>query len=463
MIMIISFDTDCTAFENEYYDVIKAFAPFIMLDANSDNKLHLSLYENGDEAKLSITSSFKSAVELCFGIPEAALEKKRLLKRHSKRELYFYLSDYLDIRLPYGSLTGIRPTKLYYDLLAEGKDAPAVFEYFGVRPDKIETVRRIIETQNKIYKKDTDKYDIFVNIPFCPSRCAYCSFISEVITRVKGRLGEYAECLIRDIGAVDISSESRRSIYIGGGTPTALPYSLLDRILKAVGSADEFTVEAGRPDTLGDDIIAVLKANGVTRVSVNPQTFKESTLPLIGRAHTVKDTYEAYTKVEKAGFSINMDLIAALPNETLEDFADSLNRAIALQPDNITVHSLSVKRGSALFLAGYNNNDGTTADAMSAYAYSALTAAGYSPYYMYRQKNTAGRLENIGYTKPGKACIYNIDIMEETHSVYASGAGAISKRLYGNGRIERLSEAKDVTGYIERIDELIEKKRAFFE
>lgn len=460
--MRIGFTTDRKAFENEYLDVIRSFAPHIVLESDANEQLSLNLCDNEREARLVISSSFKEEARLNFPLPDGALERKRILKRHSKRELYFYISDYVGIRLPYGSLTGIRPTKLYYDLLAEGKEPLSMFEYFGVRPDKVETVKRIIETQRGIYGTEREKYDIFVNIPFCPSRCTYCSFISEVISRVKGRLEEYAECLLRDIGAVTLDKAVRRAVYIGGGTPTALPYPLLDKILLAVGRAEEFTVEAGRPDTLSEDIIAVLKANGVTRVSVNPQTFKQSTLALIGRAHTVKDIYEAYERADKAGFSINMDFIAALPQESVEDFADSLKRAIALKPDNITVHSLSIKRGSALCLAGYDNNMDTLADRMGEYAYQALTAANYSPYYMYRQKNTSGRLENIGYTKLGKACKYNIDIMEETHNIYASGAGAISKRVLGGGRIERLAEPKDTAGYIARIEEMIAKKKVFF-
>ncbi len=462
--MKLAFYTDYPQFLNDYLDVVKAFEPHIVFDKEAEDYVRVDIQAAAQSLAVTISSTFANVNRYAFDISGDSLEIKRLIKRYSKRELYFYLSGYLNIKLPYGSLTGIRPTKLYYDLTAEGLDADSMLGYFGVSEGKAQIIREIIEAQRGIYKTEQEKYDYFVNIPFCPSRCAYCSFISEIISRVKNRLEEYVGCLIRDIGAVDMPRELRRAIYIGGGTPTSLPHGMLDSLLKAVRRIDEeFTVEAGRPDTLTEDTVAVLKNNGVTRVSVNPQTFKQSTLARIGRAHSVDDIYRAYTLVDRAGFSVNMDLITMLPDETVEDFADSVDRAVQLAPDNITIHSLSVKRGALLNLEGYHNNaDSDKAAAMSDYAYNALKTAGYVPYYMYRQKNTAGRLENIGYTKKGKACVYNIDIMEETHAVYASGAGAISKRLFGGERIERLAEVKDISGYIERIDELIERKKIFF-
>lgn len=460
--MDINFETNYTQFNNDYLDVIRAYAPQINYLKEADDKITLNLSVTDNSLDISIFSTFKKTAVFNYSIIGGEIERKRLAKRYSKRELYQYLSEYLQIKLPYGSLTGIRPTKLYYDLLREGLDADKMLEFFGVSVEKQSIIKQIIDTQKGIYGEELDKYDYFVNIPFCPTRCAYCSFISEIISKVSGRLEEYTECLLRDIKAVDMPN-IRRAVYVGGGTPTSLPYYLLDKILKSINiNNEEFTVEAGRPDTLSEDIVNVMASNGVNRISINPQTFKESTLPKLGRAHTIKDIYDAYTRASKAEFSINMDLITMLPDETLEDFIDSITKTIELDPDNITIHSLSIKRGSNFNLLGYDNNNSELANAMSDYANYTLSKAGYVPYYMYRQKNTSGRLENIGYTKRGKACVYNIDIMEETHTVYASGAGAISKRVFGNSRIERFAEVKDAKGYIERIDEIIDKKRIFF-
>ena len=222
-------------------------------------------------------------------------------------------------------------------------------------------------------------------------------------------------------------------------------------------------MEAGRPETLTEEKVAVLKSRGVTRVSVNPQTFKQQTLDLIGRRHSVEDIFRAYELVRQGGdFVVNMDFITMLPGESFEDFKHSIDTAISLAPENITVHSLSIKRGSIFAESNYDNFSDGLAARMSDYARDALQNAGYSPYYMYRQKNTTGRLENIGYAKPGKVCKYNVDIMEETHDIYASGAGAISKRIFPKGLITRLAEVKEIKGYLEREEEMISKKIDFF-
>ncbi|NCA67868.1 MAG: radical SAM protein, partial [Clostridia bacterium] len=288
--MNINFITNYTQFNNDYMDVVRAFAPHITFDADAEAYLQLELNEKNNNIEIRIFSNFWQPLDISYAIQGDALLRKRLAKRYSKRELYMYLSLNTGIKLPYGSLTGIRPTKLYYDLIAEGLYPDEMLDYFAVSKEKAQIIREVISAQKGIYLAETQKYDYFVNIPFCPSRCSYCSFISEIIPRVKGRLEEYTDCLLRDIDAVLLPQGLRRAIYVGGGTPTALPYNMLDRILRKVDRKnEEFTVEAGRPDTLSQDIIEVMKANGVTRVSVNPQTFKESTLPLIGRAHTVKD------------------------------------------------------------------------------------------------------------------------------------------------------------------------------
>jgi oxygen-independent coproporphyrinogen-3 oxidase len=448
---------------NDLMDLLRAYHPYVELTE--------------DGAPLVVDASMTPDFVVCVryegrewrdGEPneeDNALLRLRHYKWFVKKTVYRVLSILTEVTLPYGSLTGIRPTKLYYEMAAEGLDPEDMLRhYFGVSEGKISLIKDIIAEQSGIYGVDTEAYDHFANIPVCPTRCAYCSFIAETYAKVKRQMDDYARNLSRDIRTFFDLGKRRRAIYVGGGTPTAIPLAQLGEILVAFDAhGEEFTVEAGRPETVTPAVADALRTFGVTRVSVNPQTFKEQTLAKIGRAHTVADVMRAYDLV--AGkYDVNMDLIAMLPDESIDDFASSLEKAISMAPQNITVHSLSVKRGSTLMLAGYDSAaNNTLANEMSDYAYRRLKEAGYMPYYMYRQKNTEGRLENVGYTREGKACVYNVDIMEETHSVHASGAGAISKRIYPEmGRIERLSEMKEIKGFNERIEEIIAKKYGFF-
>jgi len=449
--------------KNELCDIIRAFEPYIFLSEDSNNYVEV----NFNDSCIEISSNFcenkfdfanENSTYLSTG-------EKRNIKRRAKRKLYFYLSKYLQVTLPYGSLTGIRPTKIFYELAEEKKNPYEVMvNYFGVSQKKAKLVSEVVNTQKRIYNQDNDRYDTFVNIPFCPTRCSYCSFISDVVDRVKGKLELYVNALCRDINEEQniMPNGKRRAIYIGGGTPTSIPLVQLEKILKAINAnGEEFTVEAGRPDTISKEILELLASYNVTRISVNPQTFKDETLAVIGRKGSAKAVIQAYEMAREYIFDINMDLISSLPTESFDDFKKSVDTAISLAPDNITIHSLSIKRGSNLHLVGYDTDNWEQAYKMNDYATDALLSAGYHPYYMYRQKNTIGRLENVGYAKKGKVCIYNVDIMEETHSVYASGAGAISKTVDGN-RIERLAEAKDIYLYPDRVDEYIEKKKLFF-
>ena len=258
---------------------------------------------------------------------------------------------------------------------------------------------------------------------------------------------------------------SVRAVYIGGGTPTALPLEMLDEVLAACGGtgAEEFTVEAGRPDTITRDALALFKERGVTRVSVNPQTFSDATLVRIGRRHTSADVVKAYAAAKRAGFDVNMDLIAMLPGESAEDFFRSVDRAAELSPANVTVHTLYLKKGSDLRTGGYRSTENAEAERMVDYALAKLSAEGYEPYYMYRQKYTSGNLENVGYTKPGKACLYNMDIMEEDTTVFASGAAAISKRVTpSKNLIERCANYKEPLEYVKHFDAVMARQRAFW-
>ena len=449
---------------NDLMDLVRAYYPYVE-DAEEGEPLVVEAEANARYAVCVRFLGREWRDEQDFWDEGNDLLRLRHYKWFVKKTVYKVLREVTEVALPYGSLTGIRPTKLYYEMRDEGLEPIGMLrDYFGVAEEKVALIGDIIEAQKGIYSVDTDAYDHFANIPVCPTRCAYCSFIAETYQKVKKQMDDYARNVARGVREFFDLGVPRRAIYVGGGTPTAIPLYQLREILEAFDArGEEFTVEAGRPETITEDAVALLREMGVTRVSVNPQTFKQATLSKIGRAHTVDDILRAYDLVRDK-FDVNMDLIAMLPDESLDDFAASVEKAIELAPQNITVHSLSVKRGSALMLAGYDSaQNNAMAQEMSDYAYRRLKKAGYVPYYMYRQKNTQGRLENVGYTLPTKACIYNVDIMEETHSVHASGAGAISKRVYEEaGRIERCAEIKEIKGFNERIEDVLAKKREFF-
>lgn len=388
------------------------------------------------------------------------LERKRYAKRFTKLALYLSLSDYLHIDLPWGALTGIRPVKFAY---GEGKNWRQVMKnQMRVSDKKLEMVGQIIENQTGCRQTAADNYDLFIGIPFCPTRCSYCSFVSNIISKEK-RLEEYVDALCREITAAKLMIKNLRSVYIGGGTPVSLSAELLEKILAAVGNVNcEYTVEAGRPDCIDENVLSLLQKYGVTRICVNPQTFNDKTLEIIGRKHTAADIREKYAMAKKFGFDINMDLIAGLPQESFSEFKYSVDEAVALSPDDITVHTLSLKKGSKL-KESIERLDAGEIEKMIDYAYDSLTAEGYKPYYTYRQKYMAGNLENTGYAKSGKVCIYNVDVMEETADNIACGANAVSKKLFDGGeRIERFGAPKDIATYIAKIDEIISEKNKLF-
>ena len=411
--------------------------------------------------------SQKESLEICSEWSD--IEKKRYVKRKIKLCAYKCLKQALNKPLAWGALTGIRPTKLAYDLISCGLDVKSQFEnVFLVPPEKTRLVIEILNNQKGLVEHD-DKYaDFYINIPFCVSRCSYCSFVSGDIYQ-QGRFVEpYIESLIKEMGAAfEIAGRGGYELshlYIGGGTPTSLSAAQIERVLAAVAfKPREFTVEAGRPDTIDKDKLDVFKAFGVGRISVNPQTFCQSTLDLINRKHTISDIYDKFDLVRKYGFDINMDLIAGLPGETEENFRYSIDCAVRLAPENITVHTLALKSGSALKeKSGVADTEKEIA-AMLEYAAERLCAAGYSPYYMYRQKYMVGNFENVGYSLKGKQCLYNIDMMEEVADIFACGANAISKRVIrAQNRIERAANVKDFSNYIGRTDEMIERKKRLF-
>lgn len=392
--------------------------------------------------------------------------RKRLIKRYAKLSVYKALSAHLKQNHPWGALTGIRPTKLAYQQIEETGDFKEFFsDTMKVSKEKIRLTEEVLKNQRGIYRKDDYNTDFFVFIPFCPSRCRYCSFISADLKSSRRYVDEYVDTLLKEIEGSKKFIKTLRSIYIGGGTPTALSDSQLEKILVAIDGINtgvEFTVEAGRPDCITETNLALMKAHGVTRVCVNPQTFNDDTLVRLGRKHTAEDVEEKYSLAKKY-FSVNMDLIAGLDGESFEDFKYSIDKAVSLSPDNITVHTLCVKKGSYLAESGKRLDAGNVAR-MVDYAKQTLQENGYSPYYLYRQKYMAGNLENVGYTKPDKACVYNIDVMEEISNTVACGANAISKRVFfGGQRIEREASPKDVKTYIDKIDVILRAKSKLFD
>ena len=387
-------------------------------------------------------------------------ELKRYIKRYAKLALYEAMSDYLSEKLPWGALTGIRPVKFAY---SEGESwRKEMGEVLGVSEKKLDLVGRIIKAQDGIYELNADNCDFFVGIPFCPSRCLYCSFVSSEIGKAK-EVDAFTDALVKEIAAAKPLIKRLRSVYIGGGTPVSLPISQLKRIFAAIGKVNaEYTVEAGRPDAITEDALKLFKDYGVTRVCVNPQTFNDETLRLIGRKHTARDIEEKYALVKKYGFDVNMDLIAGLTGESYTDFCRSIEKACPLSPENITVHTLSLKKGSILKEKVERLSAGEI-ERMIDFSVEKLTENGYEPYYTYRQKYMAGNLENTGWTKKGKACVYNIDVMEEISDNLACGANAVSKKLFSDeNRIERYGAPKDIPTYIGKIDKIIDEKNKLF-
>lgn len=393
------------------------------------------------------------------------------------RLLYRVLEEHTGITPQWGILTGVRPVKWVQQRLRAGMDKSTIAAelkeklYFSDR--KLNLAMQIADAQKDILAGDTPKdYSLYLSIPYCPSRCSYCSFVSHAITQKKALelVPKYVRTLVKELSfTAEIARETGirlRSIYIGGGTPTALTAAQLREVTNAVKayfplSADiEYTIEAGRADTIDAEKLQVIKDSGAGRISINPQTFSDSVLAVIGRKHTAEDVVDCYKLARSIGFdSINMDFIAGLPTDTYESFCRSIDRAVELGPENITVHTLSIKRSSALFAEGHVTEDYRPTQAMVEYAYERLTAAGYIPYYLYRQKNIVGNLENVGYAKPGHFGRYNVYIMEEVQTILACGAGAVSKVVLPDD-IQRVYNFKYPYEYISQFDDIIERKKA---
>ena len=398
------------------------------------------------------------------------------IKNALKQLIYTALSEYTGKTLPWGTLTGIRPTKIPMTMMEENISDEDIMQYmkdtYYISEEKgtlaIDIARREKALLDTLHYENG--YSLYIGIPFCPTTCLYCSFTSYPIVSWEKRVSDYLNALEKEIDFVADFYKDKilDTIYIGGGTPTTLKAPELERLLHKIHHSldlshlKEFTVEAGRADSITIEKLEVLKEYGVTRISVNPQTMNQKTLDLIGRRHTVEQVKDAFYLAREVGFTnINMDIILGLPEETTQEVQHTVNEIVKLQPDSLTVHSLAIKRASKLSrwieekgISMLNNTEETMQIAMQG-----ALQLHMQPYYLYRQKNMSGNFENVGYATEGNYGIYNILIMEEKQTIVALGAGSITKRVYGDGRIERCDNVKDVGLYIEKIDEMIERKK----
>lgn len=398
-------------------------------------------------------------------------EDKNLIKR----EIYSFLSSETGKTPPWGILTGVRPVKLTGEIFERTGIEKSVFhellDTYLLSREKAELLINTYKYQQKVCgKAEPSSVGVYIGIPFCPTRCLYCSFTSNQVP--DNEIARYLEALKKEIEYTGRRMRETglwpESLYIGGGTPTTLTAGQLDRLLTAVednmdlSRTVEFTVEAGRPDTITLEKLKVIKKHGVQRISINPQSMKERTLELIGRSHSPDDIVKAFEKSASAGISaVNADVIAGLPEEEPEDFAETLKRILELDPENITVHTLAVKRASRLVEMDrdYHYRQSERVKKMLEISKEMLAGAGYMPYYLYRQKHMAGAFENVGYCKEGTPCIYNIRIMEERQTVLALGAGGISKMYYPDeNRLERVPNVSNYEIYISRLDEMLDRK-----
>ena len=407
-------------------------------------------------------------------------DDRKLIRNRLKRELYNVFSNDTGKKLPWGTLTGIRPTKIPYGLIEQGYDESYIVnnlknEYL-MSDRKINLAIQVAHNEHRILDDiDCKKgYSLYVGIPFCPTTCLYCSFTSYPLGMWKERVDDYLDALEKELIFLGkyLKNKKADSVYIGGGTPTTLlPYQS-DRLISCIednfnlDNIKEFTVEAGRPDSIDSSKLDVLRKHNIDRISINPQTMNERTLSLIGRRHTTQDVIKAFWLARDKGFeNINMDLIMGLPDENIDDVRHTLEEVGKLSPDSLTVHSLAIKRAARLniFKEKYANYSITNTDEIMNMTYDFAAASGMEPYYLYRQKNMAGSFENVGYSKPDKMGIYNMLIMEERQSIYAAGANAQSKIVYNDPpKVDRIENVKDVGDYIDRIDEMIERKRRYF-
>lgn len=474
-------------FEYDVFALVRSFYPgqdvFVCYDEDGEDRT----VKAPEESDLSVTvrvgeKSLFAAVCPAQGAPSGeetlltGQEGRKEIKTLLKQLVYRVLRAQTGKDLPWGNLTGIRPVKIARGLLDEGKKNSEIAGLFRdryyVSPEKTALAVMVANRERALLEGIScrDSYSLYVGIPFCPSICLYCTFGASPLKIWKKRVDEYLDALVKEMkaAAAMMPEGSPTTVYIGGGTPTTLEPPQLDRLLCEIENTFdlsgtlEFTVEAGRPDSITEDKLAVMRRHGITRISINPQTMNQETLDLIGRLHTVEQIRETFAMARQMGFdNINTDLIVGLPGEGMEQVRHTMEEIRALDPDSVTVHSLAMKRAARLHLfkeqwqgISFTNSS----EIMDMTAKSCMTAGLY-PYYLYRQKDMAGNFENVGYARDGKACLYNILIMEEVQSILALGAAGSTKLVYDKEHIERVENVKDVRSYLDRIDEMIERKR----
>lgn len=470
-------------FDYEMEKLIRLFLPFekieVLHTVEKDRKCAVCevIYTDTQTlVKVNLSLDGKTA-ERVSEVDESIADTKKETQHELGRQLCYCFQEITGYRPDWGILTGVRPAKLfsrYSDTYGEEYATDFFQNKFLVNSQKLDLCKKTVKTEeNIIALSQKNSFSLYLSIPFCPTRCSYCSFVSHSVEKAKDIIPQYVDLLCRELEiTAKIAQELNlklETVYMGGGTPTTLTAEQLNRVLNTVNScfdtenAREFTVEAGRPDTITKEKLEAIKQNGVTRISINPQTMNDSVLKVIGRKHTAKDTVEAFNLARECGFdNINMDLIAGLPSDDFASFKDTLQKIIALDPESVTVHSLSMKRASSLNTSGQypEIQTGAVASQMVEYSKSVLTQNGILPYYMYRQSKTVGNLENVGYAKQGFEGLYNVYIMDETHTILACGASAVTKLKDDVSKnIKRVFNFKYPYEYISNFDEIINRKK----
>ncbi len=472
-------------FHYEIENLLRVFFPnekiAVTQEANEEaRRVVTELKSENDSAQIYVSFDFDGKTgeikETVLAVDKQENETaESFYERKMAVMLYRLLCDFTSYVPPWGILTGVRPAKLMTKLCAERGEDAAV-DYFinelHVTAEKAHLALTVAKAEARIIgKSKKNSFSLYISIPFCPTRCSYCSFVSHSNESAKKLMPAYVSLLCREIEATaQIANSlglSLESVYMGGGTPTALDADSLKKVTDAIGTyfdipeTAEYTIESGRPDSITKEKLEVIKNCGAERISINPQTFNDSVLEVIGRKHTSKMTCDAIKLARKIGFdNINMDIIAGLPTDTLASFDDTLTKTISFNPENITVHTLALKRSSSLVTEDKQKGDAQTAAEMLSLASKRLFESGYRPYYMYRQSKCLGNLENVGWAKPGFECDYNVFMMEECHTILAVGAGAVTKlKSPTSGEIERIFNYKYPYEYINGFDEIIKRKK----
>ena len=481
---MVKLEVDIDNLANEASELIRAFYPRQTVDIAMErpydgqsphmtckwqDNLWITTFDKDGE---SVTKTFD--VGEPFDGEDDILYKRRV-KDGLKVTVYNAIKAFEGRGLPYGMLTGVRPLAIsnrHLDTSAPQKTVDTLMERYDISPEKAELLTRTSMVQRR-YMPRADDVSLYLHVPFCTTRCNYCSFPSELLERVLPHLDGYMKALEKETEFITSTAKGRlETLYVGGGTPTALPMEHFERLCRICSDAvsargiGEFTLEAGRPDTIDEAKLRLMKAAGVTRISINPQTMNDKTLERIGRQHTSRDIVRVYELARSVGFdNINMDLIVGLTGETKDDVKATFDKIHSLAPDGITVHVLALKHASQLNRDGVDIFDGMDGiEELIAQEYERLDNCGYFPYYLYRQKYMLGGLENVGFCKEGCVCRYNIRMMDNDSTCWAAGAGSASKRCYAQDtRIERSVNPKNAADYIARLDECIEKKRAIMD